>query len=191
MGTTMRSSRKTMHRGAFLSALLSICLVGQSASLGYAQEAAGKPAYERFEAKPEFAPGSKQYKDMQAAKKEALRGNFDLQAIKAFYQNCVLPQFTSLEDPLAINRVIDAEIKPDIEMAKKLPAANCKAFNDTMYQMMSFIATKNYRPAATINATLVIGMLDEQSLLLARHQCLMQKPRFSFWAQQRKEPMMV
>lgn len=160
----MLFANRKRSRGAFLSALLAVCLVNQAAPVSFAQQPAAKPAAAaQFESVPlaeKYKFGTKDYKQIENAKKEAFRGTFDITAVQNYYQFFVIPMMTS-DDPTSVNQAV-ASIRLDMGSALKLPPDNLKKYNDLLFKYLPVIASKNFRPSAVINSILLIGEMSQE-----------------------------
>jgi len=129
----------------------------------FSQEEKPAPA---VAAKYQTVPVAEAYKsdkvvrEKERVKDDMLRGNtaYNERDISEFYMSYVIPRMTSLESPELCNDS-RRRILEDIDKVKS--DAIVKPFNQTLLTLMDRIANGNFQPAAAINATLIIGRLND------------------------------
>jgi hypothetical protein len=154
----MLVKRHALNRIALAAALM-VCSTGGSAYQVYAQEAA--PAKYKTIPLAEQYKNSKTVRELEDAKKAALKGNFNLPAISNHYKFVLFPQLTNLDDPQLANAAA-AAIRLDLQAAEKLDAASLNALNKELFRYFSVIGSGDYTPAASINSVLLIGELVDE-----------------------------
>jgi hypothetical protein len=182
----MLSLSRKNRRTAFLAALLSGCLLGQSLDQLQAQAPpAAAPAFDAIPLAEEFKT-DKGRRELLTAKNQVLKGEvaFSTQPIEAYYKKVLMAELTSSVDAAVINQTCN-EIRNDIMSAtKKLDKDSLKQFNMSLATMFNKIAKGNFRPTATINCVILLGLLDEapaQSSSPAKpfREAFMLLPRFA------------
>jgi len=117
----------------------------------------------KYESVPvaEAFKSDKVVREKERVKDEMLRGGsgFNERDINDFYTSYLVPRMTSTETPELCNDS-RREIFEDMDRAERSEAI-LKPFNEWLLKVMGRVAIGNYQPSAGINATLVIGRLND------------------------------
>ena len=120
------------------------------------------PKYDAFPVAAAFK-NDKEIKDKQRLKEDIVKGRttFTTKPVEDYYVGYILPRLSNVDNPTYANAVRQ-EVNSDLyDMERKLNDTDRLAVIDKLFQYFKYVTTKNYTPAAKINAYLILGELNE------------------------------